>query len=589
MPLPPPHPCSAEANLQAAVALLLELQRQGLRRLVLCPGSRSAPLALAAGLLAERGLDLYCGVDERSAAFLALGLSRGDGIPAALVTTSGTAVANLLPAVVEADFGAIPLLVLSADRPSRLKECGANQTVNQETFLMASCRRVLHGDSRGLAAMEAGALEDLAREAWAAALASPWGPVHCNLPFEEPLHASAESISRLQAELGSLVLELSCGENGVAEPEAPPFLLDFDRPGVVVAGPWRGSAEALPAFAEALNALQERTGWPVFADVLSGLRGWPGLECIHSYDLLLADGHRLPPSPQLLRLGPVPASRRLQGWIQQCDGHQLLLSEGDPRNLDALGSATARSSMGLTSWWQQLPEGQRQGGASSENLRWRGLWLAAEQHVQRRLDVDLAGSCPSEPALARCLSRLLPADWGVMLASSSPVRDWESFSAADAPCHRTYGFRGASGIDGTLSIAAGLACSTGPTLLMSGDLALLHDANGWLWQQQLQARGARLTVVMVDNGGGGIFEQLPIRPALDFERLFAMPQALDHQRWAAGYGIPSRAVAGLEALPEALSWAQEHTLSLLVLRTDRQADAQLRQALRRTMVQLATS
>ena len=165
MPLPAPHPRSAEANLQAAVGLLLELQRQGLRRLVLCPGSRSAPLALASGLLAERGLDLYCGVDERSAAFLALGLSRGDGIPAALVTTSGTAVANLLPAVVEADFGAIPLLVLSADRPSRLKDCGANQTVNQETFLATSCRSFLQGDSRGLAAMDAGGLQDLARQA----------------------------------------------------------------------------------------------------------------------------------------------------------------------------------------------------------------------------------------------------------------------------------------------------------------------------------------------------------------------------------------------------------------------------------------
>ena len=137
-----------------------------------------------------------------------------------------------------------------------------------------------------------------------------------------------------------------------------------------------------------------------------------------------------------------------------------------------------------------------------------------------------------------------------MLASSSPVRDWESFSAADAPCHRTYGFRGASGIDGTLSIAAGLACSTGPTLLMSGDLALLHDANGWLWQQQLQARDARLTVVMVDNGGGGIFEQLPIRPALDFERLFAMPQALDHQRWACLlYTSPSPRDATLSRMP----------------------------------------
>jgi len=119
-------------------------------------------------------------------------------------------------------------------------------------------------------------------------------------------------------------------------------------------------------------------------------------------------------------------------------------------------------------------------------------------------------------------------------------------------------------------------------------LALLHDANGWLWLQQLRERGAQLTVVMVDNGGGGIFEQLPIRPALDFERLFAMPQALDHQRWAEGYGIPSQRVESLEALPQALAWAQGQTLSLLVVQTNRQADAQLRQSLRRTMVELAT-
>lgn len=588
MPLPSPHPCSAEANLQAALELLLELKRQGLSRLVLCPGSRSAPLALAAGLLAEQGLDLFCGVDERSAAFLALGLSRGDGRPTALVTTSGTAVANLLPAVVEADFGAIPLLVLSADRPHRLKGCGANQTVNQETFLSTSCRRFLQGDPSGLAAMERAALRGLAQEAWSAALVPPWGPVHCNLPFEEPLHASGESLIRLQSELRSLVLEEVSGHGFIPEPEAPPPL-DLDRPGVVVAGPWRGSAEALPGFATALTRLQERTGWPVFADVLSGLRGWPGLECIHSYDLLLADGHRLPASPQLLRLGPVPASRRLQGWIQQCAGPQLLVTEQDPRNLDAVGSATERWSGGLESWWHQLPEARRQGHPSGDNQRWSTRWLAAEQQVQQRLDEELDGFDPSEPALARCLSRLVPAHWGLMLASSSPVRDWESFSAPDAPCRQTYGFRGASGIDGTLSMAAGLACSTGPLLLVSGDLALLHDANGWLWHQQLRERAARLTVVMVDNGGGGIFEQLPIRPALDFERLFAMPQALDPRRWAEGYGIPSRGVASLAALPEALAWAQEQTLSLLVLRTDRQADAQLRQALRRTMVQLATS
>ena len=591
MPLPPPHPCSAEANLQAALALLLELQRQGLRRLVLCPGSRSAPLALAAGLLAEQGLELFCGVDERSAAFLALGLSRGDGRPAALVTTSGTAVANLLPAVVEADFGAIPLLVLSADRPARLKGCGANQTVNQESFLASSCRCLLHGDPRGLAAMECSDLRVFAQQAWAKALLPPWGPVHCNLPFEEPLHAPAESISRLQSELKAQSPEAASGEDLIPFPaagtgEGLPF--DLDRPGVVIAGPWRGRAEDLPGFAAALQRWQARTGWPVLADPLSGLRGWPGLSCVLSYDLFLADGHQLPSAPQLLRLGPVPASRRLQAWIQRSAGAQFLISEQDPRNLDALGTATQHWPYGLEAWLAQHPASRWDAPVAAVNQRWRDLWWAAEQQVQQRLDQLLPAQGLSEPGLARSLSRALPADWGLMLASSSPVRDWESFSAPDAPCRSIDGFRGASGIDGTLSLAAGLAISRGPLVLLSGDLALLHDANGWLWLQQLRERGAQLTVVMVDNGGGGIFEQLPIRPALDFELLFAMPQALDHLRWADGYGIPAQRVESLEALPQAMAWAHGQTLSLLVVQTDRQVDAELRQSLRRTMVELAT-
>ena len=167
---------SAEANLRAALTLLQALRAYGLRRLVLCPGSRSGPLAVAAGLLAGRGLDLYTAVDERSAGFLALGLGRADGLPAAVVTTSGTAVANLLPAVVEADSGALPLLVLSADRPARLKGCGANQTVNQEAFLAPCCRWMADGDPRGLAAMDAAGLQAMATSAWRGCLGAPMGP-----------------------------------------------------------------------------------------------------------------------------------------------------------------------------------------------------------------------------------------------------------------------------------------------------------------------------------------------------------------------------------------------------------------------------
>jgi 2-succinyl-5-enolpyruvyl-6-hydroxy-3-cyclohexene-1-carboxylate synthase len=262
-----------------------------------------------------------------------------------------------------------------------------------------------------------------------------------------------------------------------------------------------------------------------------------------------------------------------------------LISEADPRNLDASASAHQRCGLGLAPWLQAQPPLPL--APSAEALAWAEPWRRADAAAQTHLDGLLQGGA-GEPAIARALSRLLPPGLPVMLASSSPVRDWESFSAADAPQRPLIGFRGASGIDGTLSLAAGLALGTGSLVLVSGDLALLHDSNGWLWMQQLAQRGVRLTVVLIDNGGGGIFEQLPIRAdgPLDFERLFAMPQAVDQLALAAAHGVPGRRLRDLAALPEALAWALPQPLALLELRTDRQADARLRQELRRRMAAL---
>jgi 2-succinyl-5-enolpyruvyl-6-hydroxy-3-cyclohexene-1-carboxylate synthase len=211
----------------------------------------------------------------------------------------------------------------------------------------------------------------------------------------------------------------------------------------------------------------------------------------------------------------------------------------------------------------------------------------------------MAGLC--EPALARQLSRLLPAGVPLVLANSSPVRDWESFAVGDGPPRPVLAFRGASGIDGTLSLACGVAQACGQAVLISGDLALLHDANGWLWRSQLTGQ---LTILVLDNGGGGIFEQLPIRPdpattvpeatdpeatdpeatdpavVMDFERLFAMPQPVDPLALAAVHGVPGRLCGGWEELERDLSWALGQPLALLRLVTDRRQDAQLRQQLR---------
>jgi 2-succinyl-5-enolpyruvyl-6-hydroxy-3-cyclohexene-1-carboxylate synthase len=198
------------------------------------------------------------------------------------------------------------------------------------------------------------------------------------------------------------------------------------------------------------------------------------------------------------------------------------------------------------------------------------------------------GEAPiSEPWLARRLGQLLPAKLAVMLANSSPVRDWETFSDPLAPARPVVSFRGASGIDGTLSIACGLAEAMDHLVLVSGDLALQHDSNGWLWRQQLRGR---LLVVLIDNGGGGIFEQLSIRPLdptlLDFDRLFAMPQQVDPCALAAAYGVPSKQVRLRQELEEAVAWGLAQPLALVRVVSDRRADALLRGQLRTMAAEL---
>jgi 2-succinyl-5-enolpyruvyl-6-hydroxy-3-cyclohexene-1-carboxylate synthase len=584
-------------NLAAALTLLQRLRWGGLAAVVLCPGSRSAPLALAAGLLARHGLPLHTAIDERSAAFFALGYARALGRPVAVITTSGTAVANLLPAAVEADHSGLPLLLLTADRPARLKGCGANQTVAQESFLRPAVRWFGSGADAGLAAMEPAAVAGLADGALAglagAAGFGP-GPVHLNLPFEEPLHADAERLAALASRAAAAA---------AAEPPLPAALagvlppcglggLDPDRPGVVVAGPWRGRPQQWSAHVAALRHWLARSGWPVLADGLSGLRGLDDLPVIAGYDLLLADPSPFLPADglQVLRLGPLPASRRLQGWLAQLKGPQLLISEAEPRPLDPLGTAALQWSGGLAGWWQQLPDSVPAGRPAAAAVALAGRWQEQDHCLQAWLDQQLAAPPWGEPAVARALSRLLPAGVPLMLANSSPVRDWESFAVADGLPRPVYGFRGASGIDGTLSQAFGIAAAAGRAVLLSGDLALLHDSNGWLWAQQRPSlfqgcHPAQLTVVLLDNGGGGIFEQLPIRTepetAMDFERLFAMGQSVDQAQLAACHGVPSRRVETAAQLAPALAWALEQPLALLHVITDRRADAQQRQALRR--------
>lgn len=555
---------------------LIEL---GLRRLVLCPGSRSGSLATAAGLLASSGqLQLNTAIDERSAAFLALGLATAGGSAVAVVTTSGTAVANLLPAVIEADRSCQPLLVITADRPIRLKACGANQTVNQEDFLRPACRWCGNGAPEGLHAMASPAVLELAALAWSQAHGADQaaaGPVHLNLPVEEPIHAPLqEHQPLLDAVLASDEASLFPLQPSTIQSNRDVPRLDPSRPGVVIAGPWRGLAQDLSAHQQAVRSWLVCSGWPLLADPLSALPvELPGR--LHHWDLQLEQ--LISPEPlQVLRLGPLPASRRLEVWLQRNAGDQVLITEGEPRYLDPLGLATQWSG-GLAAWCsaQRLDQASRPLSAD------HSAWLRRDQALGLWLEEQLVSEGPvSEPALAFQLADLLPPGLPVMLSASSPVRDWLTWSGRSGSDRRCFSFRGASGIDGTLSLAMGLALETGPMLLVTGDLALLHDSNGWLHGQ---SDGPPLVVLLIDNGGGGIFQQLPIEQASPkrFDALFAMPQRVNPIALAAAHGVPGRSIAVIDDLPEALSWAlAQQGPVLLRVCTDRHADAAFRRKLR---------
>ena len=546
---------------------------------MLCPGSRSAPLALAAGGLAARGLlTLTTAIDERSAAFHALGMAATSGRAVAVITTSGTAVANLLPAAVEADRSALPLLLLTADRPQRLKNCGANQTVNQEDFLESVCRAFMTGPIDGLHRLSQTQLQSLANKVWEQTLQHP-GPVHLNLPFEEPLHPSRDDQQQAWSSWDFAVHQQRPFVRPPASAAAGPTDgFDWTRPGVVVAGPWRGLESDKPAYQQALRALAECSGWPMLADQLAAIPAdLPNL--IRHWELLLP--HSLPdaaPGLQVLRLGPLPASRRLESWLRSLGSGQLLISEGEPRCLDPL-RLSRQSSSGLAAWWNAISADACFSPSGSRPLL--TAWTEADAQVQRVLDQHLpAAGGVSEPALMKALPELLPQGIPLMLAASSPVRDWQTFAAADLGSRRCFSFRGASGIDGTLSLALGLARVQGPTVLICGDLALQHDSNGWLLASEASPP---LLVLLIDNAGGGIFAQLPIASVASssLDQLFAMPQRHDPLALAAAHSVPARQLTRLEDLPSALEWglAQQRT-ALLRVCTDRSADAELRRQLR---------
>jgi len=522
------------ANLAFARTLVHELHAAGVATAVVCPGSRSAPLALA--VAAQPGLAHTVHIDERNAGFHALGFAKATGRPVVLVCTSGTAGANFLPAVAEAAQARVPLIVLTADRPPELRAWGAAQTMEQRTLYAGFTR----WSEEAPCPSEDGAGERyapaLARRAVSEATGPAPGPVHLNLPFREPL---------LPASLGAEPLV----ERGVVAGERATLTqvledtsgalartLGAVARGVLVFGPdaWDAS------LADAAGALAGALGWPVIADPASGLRAGAALEgsLVHGADLLLRDpvvasGLR----PELIvRFGGQPTSAAVAVWMASHASAEVWLVDPAARFRDPQHRASRMFRAGSREFCALAAAGA--GQPSAEARAWGEQWQQADRIARGALVEALAADRRFlTPQLAQLLWARLPEGAALYAANSMAVRELDTFAGPRRERLRVLANRGVNGIDGQVSAALGASAALGvPTVLWCGDLAFLHDLSGVL-AGRLQ--GADLTVVVSNDDGGGIFEYLPVArsaPRAVFERLFAVPHGLDLAALARGLG-----------------------------------------------------
>ncbi len=552
-----------------AETLVDELVRCGVGLFGLAPGSRSTPLALAVAASEAASIVHF---DERGLAFYALGWARATGRPAAVVTTSGTAVANLLPAAVEASVDAVPLVLLTADRPPELRDTGANQTIRQPG-LFGSYVRWQFDLPTPTPGIDLAFVRTTAAQAVHRATGRPAGPVHLNGPFREPFVSAAPPGLPANGQAGAAPYTRYAAATAV-DPAALTGLADRLRGigrGLVVAGRLRTPAEG-----EAAVRLAETLGWPLVPDVGSQVRlGAPsGVSCPH-YDLLLgSDAFGSAHAPEaVVYLGGRSTSKRLAEHLAASRPRPFVVVRNDPFRFDPDHLVSDRVEADVAVFCDALVE--QIGGRGSEG-GWLASWRRASDAATETLDAYFSETgALSEPAVARAAVRHAGA--GLVLAASRPVRDADAFAAGSSALVTAN--RGASGIDGTVATAAGFARGLGaPVTLLIGDLALLHD----LPSLALLRGGPPVTVVAVNNDGGGIFHFLPIAdgstvPPDVFESAFGTPHGLGFEHAARMFGMGYHRPESLGALGAALgaARAQADGSVLIEARTERAANRRL--------------
>jgi 2-succinyl-5-enolpyruvyl-6-hydroxy-3-cyclohexene-1-carboxylate synthase len=562
------------ANTALASAFAEELARGGLRLAVISPGSRSTPLALA--LWRQPEIEVKVIVDERSAGFFALGAAQASREPVALLCTSGTALVNYHPAVVEADESGIPLVVLSADRPPELRGIGAGQTIDQIKSFGSSvrwfCEVGTHeADDSGLLHLRSVACRALAA---ARGEARP-GPVHLNLPWREPL--APVPVEGAVTATDPLALNGRDGRPLTAvthiDLEPSPFLLNevAGHIGNAIAGVIVAGRQLDPELREPLAHLARVSGFPILADPTSQVRCGPHdrSHVIAGYDLLLREERfaRAVVPDLILRFGEMPTSKPLRVWVGASGADQIVIDPyggwNEPTNQAA--AILRADPTELAQGWAARLEGL-EGRERPAPERWTEAEAAAQTALE---DAFGAETEISEPALHRALGAAHRDGDLVYTSSSMPIRDQETFLAPSDTNVSFLSNRGANGIDGLISSGIGAAQASGrPTTIITGDLGFLHDIGGLAALRDVETP---VRIVVVDNDGGGIFHFLPQESALDsgeFEALLGTPRGVDVAKAAALFDLPHQRLESLGELPKALAAGT----GLIEVKTDRQTN-----------------
>ncbi len=532
-------------NYALAGAFVDELARCGLEHVCICPGSRSSPLAVA--FARHPGIRTWVHLDERSASFFAQGMARAIDKPVALVCSSGTAGANFFPAVVEARYGSVPLLALTADRPPEMVDWGALQTIDQTRMYGSHVNWSVNMPPPEANTEMMSYTRSVACRAYFSAVLAPVGPVHVNFPFREPLEPVAAP-SDFPASVREQDMAAWRGRE-----DGKPFVFSQDHDkkprledirslaadlamterGLIVCGPQSGS---MPA--ELVAGLAEKLGYPLLTDALSGVRCGPHDRSlvIDSYDAFIRDDDLAESlEPELvIRLGALPVSKPLTQYLEKYRGaRQILVDESqDWRDPFRLTSQLFQVSPAL--FCESLSSALQVERSDGE---WSGRWRRIAASSRVALDGALDGCSEMfEGKVFSRLAALLPDDTVLFAGNSMPIRDMDTFFSST---HRSIQFmanRGASGIDGVVSSALGVAAvSQKRVVLVLGDISLYHDMNGLL---AAKAHGLDATIIVLNNNGGGIFSFLPQADYQDvFETYFGTPHGLTFRAAAEMYGL----------------------------------------------------